>query len=70
MRHFSADVVPAGGSNAVTVTFNQEASYVDVRVLEYNGLDTSSTLDVTTGTAGSSKWSKRSEQRRPLRPMS
>jgi len=23
-RHFSADVVPAGGSNAVTVTFNQE----------------------------------------------
>ena len=43
---------------------------MDVRVLECNGLDTSSPLDATTGTAGSSKWSKRSEQRRPLRPMS
>jgi hypothetical protein len=44
----------AGGSNTVTVTFNQAAAYVDVRVLEYSGLDTSSPLDVTAGAAGSS----------------
>jgi Concanavalin A-like lectin/glucanases superfamily/Bacterial Ig domain len=37
----------AGGSNTVTVTFNRAAAFVDVRVLEYSGLDTSSPLDVT-----------------------
>ncbi|MGH3515413.1 MAG: IPT/TIG domain-containing protein, partial [Pseudonocardiaceae bacterium] len=44
----------ATGSNTVTVAFNQAAAYVDVRILEYNGLDTSSPLDVTAGAAGSS----------------
>ena len=44
----------AGGSNTVTVVFNQAAAYVDVRILEYSGLDTSSPLDVTAGAAGSS----------------
>ena len=43
----------AGGSNTVTVTFNQAAAYVDVRVLEYSGLDTTNPLDVTAGAAGS-----------------
>ena len=43
----------AAGSNTVTVTFNQAAVYVDVRVLEYSGLDTVSPLDVTAGAAGS-----------------
>ena len=43
----------AGGSNTVTVTFNQAAAAVDVRVLEYSGLDTVSPLDVTAGAAGS-----------------
>jgi hypothetical protein len=42
-----------GGSNTVTVTFNQAAPYVDVRILEYSGLDTSNPLDVTAGAAGS-----------------
>jgi hypothetical protein len=37
----------AGGSNTVTATFNRAAAFVDVRVLEYSGLDTSSPLDVT-----------------------
>ena len=44
----------AGGSNTVTVTFNQAAAFVDVRMLEYSGLDTTSPLDVTAGAAGSS----------------
>ena len=40
-----------GGSNRVTVSFNQAASYPDVRILEYSGVDTASPLDVTaTGT--------------------
>jgi hypothetical protein len=42
----------AGGSNTVTVTFNQAAAAVDVRALEYSGLDMASPLDVTTGAAG------------------
>jgi hypothetical protein len=44
----------AAGSNTVTVVFNQAAVYVDVRILEYSGLDTTSPLDVTAGAAGSS----------------
>ena len=48
-----------GGSNKVTVTFSQAASYPDVRVLEYSGADTTNPLDVTaagtgTGTAANS----------------
>jgi hypothetical protein len=44
----------AAGSNTVTVVFNQAARYVDVRILEYSGLDTSNPLDVTSSAAGSS----------------
>ena len=49
----------AGGSNTVTVKFNQTASYPNVNVLEYSGLDPTSPLDVTaeakgTGTTASS----------------
>jgi len=44
----------AAGSNTVTVAFNQAAAFVDVRILEYSGLDTSSPLDVTAGAAGTS----------------
>jgi hypothetical protein len=43
----------AGGSNTVTVTFNQAANFVDVRALEYSGASTSSPLDVTAAAAGS-----------------
>ena len=42
----------AGGSNTVTVTFNQAAAYPDVRILEYKGV---TTLDVTAGASGSGK---------------
>ncbi len=41
------------GSNTVTVRFNQAAIYVDVRVLEYSGLDPANPLDVKAGAAGS-----------------
>ena len=43
----------AAGSNTVTVTFNKAAAFVDVRVLEYSGLDTVNPLDKTAGAAGS-----------------
>ena len=42
----------ASGSNTVTVTFNQAAAFVDIRILEYSGLDTASPLDKTAGAAG------------------
>ncbi len=41
-----------GGSNTVTVTFNQAAAYPDLRILEYSGLDPTSPLDVTAAAAG------------------
>ena len=41
------------GSNTVTVRFNQAATYVDVRALEYSGLDPANPLDVKAGAAGS-----------------
>lgn len=44
----------AGGSNTVTVTFNQPASFPDLRILEYFGLDPSSPLDVAAGASGNS----------------
>ena len=43
----------AAGSNTVTVTFNPAAAFVDVRVLEYSGLDTANPLDKTAGAVGS-----------------
>ena len=41
-----------GGSNKVTVKFNQAARYPDIRILEYTGLDPSSPLDVTAAGTG------------------
>jgi hypothetical protein len=43
----------AGGSNTVTVKFNQAASYPNVNVLEYSGLDTTNPLDVSHALSGS-----------------
>ena len=42
-----------GGSNTVTVRFNQAAAYVDVRTLEYSGIDPARPLDGKAGAAGS-----------------
>jgi Glycosyl hydrolases family 16/IPT/TIG domain len=41
------------GSNTVTARFNQAAKYVDVRALEYSGLDSANPVDVKAGAAGS-----------------
>ncbi len=49
--YYAAGIKP--GSNTVTVRFNQAAIYVDVRVLEYSGLDPANPLDVQAGGAGS-----------------
>ncbi len=43
----------AAGANTVTVTFSQAAVFVDVRILEYSGLDTANPLDKTAGAVGS-----------------
>jgi hypothetical protein len=48
--YYATNIV--GGSNTVTVTFNKAAAVVDVRALEYSGLDTANPLDVTAAAAG------------------
>ena len=47
--YYAANI--SGGSNTVTVTFNQAAAYPDIRILEYRGV---TALDVTAGASGSS----------------
>jgi len=42
---------PANG-NTVTVTFNGQASYPDIRILEYSGADPTSPLDVVAAASG------------------
>jgi hypothetical protein len=47
--YYAANI--AGGSNTVTVTFSQAATYPDVRILEYRGV---TTLDAKAGASGNS----------------
>jgi hypothetical protein len=47
--YYASNIV--GGSNKVTVTFNQAAVYPDVRILEYHGV---TTLDANAGASGNS----------------
>jgi fibronectin type 3 domain-containing protein len=42
------------GANTVTVTFNVPAQYVDLRIAEYSGVDTTAPLDVTAVGTGNS----------------
>ncbi len=42
----------AAGANTVKVVFNVAASYPDIRILEYSGLDTTNPLDVVAGATG------------------
>jgi hypothetical protein len=42
----------AAGGNSVTVTFNQAAAYVDVRVAEYRGVDRTAPLDGVAAASG------------------
>jgi hypothetical protein len=47
-------VSAAAGTNAVTVSFSTAATYPDIRILEYAGVDPNSPLDVTAANSGSS----------------
>ena len=47
--YYAANIV--GGSNTVTVTFNQAAAFPDVRIVEYRGV---TTLDAKAGASGNS----------------
>lgn len=49
---YYAKNIKAGASNTVTVTFNQAAAFLDVRVMEYSGLDTANPLDAGGGASG------------------
>ena len=44
----------AAGTNTVTVTFNTATPYVDLRALEYSGLDLVNPFDVGTSASGTS----------------
>jgi len=52
--HFSPNI--RAGSNTVTVTFDQPAVYVDLRVTEYSGLSHSNSIDVGHRQQGSARW--------------
>jgi hypothetical protein len=43
-----------GGNNAVTVRFSAAATYADIRILQYHGLDPVAPLDAATASSGSS----------------
>ena len=43
---------PPAGTNTVTVTFNTATPYVDIRALEYSGLDPVNPFDVGTSASG------------------
>ena len=47
----------AAATNAVTVTFNSAASYPDIRILEYSGIDPVNPVDVVVGAIGNSAMS-------------
>ncbi|HEX5483016.1 MAG TPA: fibronectin type III domain-containing protein, partial [Terriglobia bacterium] len=44
----------AAGANTVTITFSTAAAYPDIRILEYNGADPTSPVDITAAASGSS----------------
>jgi chitodextrinase len=51
--YYAKNIVAAvANANTVTVTFSTAATYPDIRIAEYGGLDTSSPLDVTAGASG------------------
>ena len=53
--YYAANIkAAAAGSNTVTVTFSPAVQFSDVRVLEYNGLDTAAPFDETVSASGSS----------------
>jgi hypothetical protein len=56
--YYAKNIAAASANrNTVTVTFSASAPYPDVRILEYNGLDTTSPLDVSAAASGTSSTS-------------
>ena len=51
----AAAAPPAPGANTVTVTFNTATPFVDIRALEYSGLDPNNPLDVVKSASGTGK---------------
>ena len=51
---YYAKNIAANASNTVTVTFNAATPFVDLRILEYSGIDTVNALDQTASAAGTS----------------
>lgn len=53
--YYAKNIKPANaGANTVTVTFDSAAQFVDLRALEYSGLDTVNPFDVGTSASGTS----------------
>jgi fibronectin type 3 domain-containing protein len=53
--YYAKNILSAGaGANSVTVTFSAAAIYPDIRILEYNGADPNSPVDVTAAATGNS----------------
>lgn len=53
--YYAANIAGANaGGNTVTVTFNRSAAYVDIRILEYTGVEHTNPLDVAVGMIGNS----------------
>src|SRR5262249_8805970 len=53
--YYAKAIAAAGaGVNKVTVSFTPGASFPDVRILEYSGVDSTNTVDVVAGASGSS----------------
>ena len=50
--YYAGNIGPTAGKNTVTVQFNGAASFADVRILEYQGIDANNPLDVGAGSAG------------------
>ena len=48
--YYASDI--KGGSNVVTVAFDQPAMYVDLRVAEYSGLSQSNSFDIGASSTG------------------
>jgi glucose/arabinose dehydrogenase len=53
--YYARNIVGSAAANAVTVTFGQAATFVDLRVAEYSGLDPTSPLDVTASAPGTTQ---------------
>jgi hypothetical protein len=51
---YYAKNIPAVATNTVKVTFNTAATYADIRILEYSGIDTVNPVDVAVGAIGNS----------------